>query len=524
MHLVKSRLVPLGTLCLLAIASLLLTGNGFAAPQRSTPAASLGTAITYQGRLNEANKPANGPRDFRFILYDSDAGGTQVGTTIMLDDVQVVNGIFTVPLDFGNIFDGTALWLEVSVRAGTSTGAYTTLSPRQPLTGAPYALHSLSSWNLSGNTGTTINNFLGTTDAQSLILKTNNTEALRIDPNGKVGVGTSSPQAQLDADSGNTGNIAVMGTSTARGVIGRLGIISCPGSYAVGGCAGDTAAVGVQGTSSKNIAVLGISSESTGVQGTSDTGIGIHGASNSNRAIEGFSGTGIGVIGDSSSRGVVGTIGRSSCPGAYAVGGCAGTSGLPGVYGRSSLGTGVLASTDSGDIFLGVTGSFETHQARIDANGKGYFNGGTQGGGADYAESMVAADHETLEPGDVLVIDPQHTNAVRQSREPNTLLVAGVYSTQPSFLAIGQHKIDDDRTGEVPVAMLGIVPTKVTAANGPIQIGDLLVTSSLAGHAMKAQPKMVDGVAIYPTGAILGKALEPLQTGTGIIKVMVTLR
>ena len=74
------------------------------------------------------------------------------------------------------------------------------------------------------------------------------------------------------------------------------------------------------------------------------------------------------------------------------------------------------------------------------------------------------------------------------------------------------------------MAMLGIVPTKVTAANGPIQVGDLLVTSSLPGHAMKALPEMINGIAIYPTGAILGKALEPLQHGTGVIKVMVTLR
>ena len=294
---------------------------------------------------------------------------------------------------------------------------------RQPLTGTPYALHSLTSWNLSGNTGTTGSNFLGTTDAQPLVVKTNNVEALRVDPAGKVGVGTSSPAAQLDADSGGAGDIAVMGTSSARGVIGRLGIISCPGTYAVGGCAGDTGAVGVQGSSNTGVAV----------QGSSDTGIGVHASSNTNRAVEGFSGTGIGVVGDSSTRGVVGTIGRTSCAGAYAVGGCAGASGLPGLYGRSSIGSGILASTDSGDIFLGVTGPSETHQARIDATGKGFFNGGTQVGGADYAESMAANGHGSLEPGDVLVIDPQHENAVRISREANTLLVAGVYSTQPSI-------------------------------------------------------------------------------------------
>jgi hypothetical protein len=104
------------------------------------------------------------------------------------------------------------------------------------------------------------------------------------------------------------------------------------------------------------------------------------------------------------------------------------------------------------------------------------------------------------------------------------MLVAGVYSTRPSILAIGDHGIDDPLTGEVPMAMLGVVPTKVSAENGPIAIGDLLVTASLPGYAMKAIPQTVAGVAIYPTGAILGKALEPLAQGTGLIKVMVTLR
>jgi hypothetical protein len=113
---------------------------------------------------------------------------------------------------------------------------------------------------------------------------------------------------------------------------------------------------------------------------------------------------------------------------------------------------------------------------------------------------------------------------VRQSREPNSRLVAGVYSTQPSILGVGKHGIDDSLAGEVPVALLGVVPTKVSAENGPIQSGDLLVTSSLPGRAMKAQPEVVNGVALYATGAILGKALEPLQQGTGVIKVLVTLR
>jgi hypothetical protein len=162
---------------------------------------------------------------------------------------------------------------------------------------------------------------------------------------------------------------------------------------------------------------------------------------------------------------------------------------------------------------------------RVDRTGKGFFNGGTQTGGADYAESMPTSDDQTeLEPGDVLALDPAASGAVRRSREPSSRLVAGVYSTQPSVLAVGRHGIDDPRTGEVPVALLGIVPTKVSAENGPIEVGDLLVTAALPGRAMKALPDLVGGVAVYPTGAILGKALESLPHGTGVISVLVTLR
>jgi hypothetical protein len=76
----------------------------------------------------------------------------------------------------------------------------------------------------------------------------------------------------------------------------------------------------------------------------------------------------------------------------------------------------------------------------------------------------------------------------------------------------------------VPVAMLGVVPTKVTAENGAIEAGDLLTASSTPGYAMKARPVRVDGVDLYPTGAILGKALAPLNGGRGVIDVLVTLR
>lgn len=115
--------------------------------------AALGTAITYQGRLTDGGNPANGSYDFRFILYDAETSGSQVGSTVNKDDVAVTDGLFTVELDFGSdVFTGDARYLEIDVRPGASVGVYTTLTPRQALTATPYAVYALGApW--SGLTG-----------------------------------------------------------------------------------------------------------------------------------------------------------------------------------------------------------------------------------------------------------------------------------------------------------------------------------------------------------------------------------
>jgi hypothetical protein len=251
------------------------------------------------------------------------------------------------------------------------------------------------------------------------------------------------------------------------------------------------------------------------------------GAVTSNVRVDAFVSDGIAIHADSPSRGVVATLNGGSCPGhPYAIGGCANSE--AGVMGWSDTGTAIRAQTNSGDIFTGHSPGGQPQgktQVRISNSGKGFFNGGTQTGGADFAESIRTTDNPaSLEPGDVLVIDPESPLSVRKSQEALSQLVVGVYSERPSVLAIGDHHIDDSLIGEVPVAIVGIVPTKVTAQNGPIRVGDLLVTSSIPGRAMKAQPVVIDGVEIYPGGAILGKALEPLETGTGMIKILVMQR
>lgn len=103
----------------------------------------VGSAFTHQGRLADAGTPANGAYDFRCILYDAPAGGAQVGSILTLEDVAIVDGLFTIALDFGaGAFRGSARWLEVAVRPGASSGPYTIVGGRQELRPAPNAIFS----------------------------------------------------------------------------------------------------------------------------------------------------------------------------------------------------------------------------------------------------------------------------------------------------------------------------------------------------------------------------------------------
>lgn len=105
--------------------------------------AQFGGAITYQGQLEQSGMSATGEYDFEFLLHDSQLEGTLIGGPVSRHDVFVDGGLFAVVLDFGaSAFDGSERWLEIAVRESSVGGAYTVLSPRQPITAAPFALRA----------------------------------------------------------------------------------------------------------------------------------------------------------------------------------------------------------------------------------------------------------------------------------------------------------------------------------------------------------------------------------------------
>jgi hypothetical protein len=107
----------------------------------------MGTAFTYQGQLKKDGNPVNGNCDFVFSLWNAESGGTQIGSNLDRTNVPVINGLFTIQLDFGTgAFQGEARWLRIRVRCPAGSGDYAVLEPRQPLTPAPYALALPGLW------------------------------------------------------------------------------------------------------------------------------------------------------------------------------------------------------------------------------------------------------------------------------------------------------------------------------------------------------------------------------------------
>ena len=141
----------------LALSFLLLVAMIAMRPATAT-AAPLGRGFTYQGQLQQAGVPVEGTVTLRFSLWDAagvgspPSGGTQIGVTQTIANTTVTAGIFSVVLNSvgqfsSDAFNGDARWLQVEVCADSTCASTTVLGPRQPITGAPYAL---GPWQLNG--------------------------------------------------------------------------------------------------------------------------------------------------------------------------------------------------------------------------------------------------------------------------------------------------------------------------------------------------------------------------------------
>lgn len=463
-----------------------ITCVALAATWSVAEAANVGNAFTYQGSLSDGVSPATGLYDFLFYLYDEGSGGSAFGP-VSLNDLQVTNGIFTAELDFGANVWGLSkmMWIEVQVRPGASTGSYTVL-PRQKLTPAPYA--------------TTL----------------------------------SLPRSQYVSDVGTVLTIGNTGSGDgARFSGGSTGNLL---SYGVVGYSGSSA--------SQAAGVLGVAGGSSGLT------IGTKG-----EALSSPTGTGLVGVGTASGAYLEATNNNASSLGMMAVNSGLGSA----IYavGKGMTKTAATIRAVNNDTSQGMAGYFlnnsgfatvhcenaSTGQVLwLEQHGTGNFiqawtptgtkfwvdvNGITHTkvleilGGADLSEKFDVSegDGQDVEPGTVVSIDPSREGRLVVCRAAYDRRVAGIVSGAGGVktgMLMGQDGSVAD--GAHPIALTGRVYCRATASNGPIRPGDLLTTSAVAGHAMR-----VDDHA-RAQGAILGKAMGSLETGEGLVLVLVGLQ
>lgn len=172
----------------------------------------------------------------------------------------------------------------------------------------------------------------------------------------------------------------------------------------------------------------------------------------------------------------------------------------------------IMSLVQTGNVGIGTADP----QERLDVNGNVLVSGDIRLAGADCAEEFATTSADEIEPGTIMVIDD--AGSLKPSAEPYDRKVAGVVSGAGNYRpAIVLDRQAGD-VGRVPIALMGKTYAMVDATHNPVVIGDLLTTSPTRGHAMKATDV---GRAF---GAILGKALQTLDCGRGIIPILVTLQ
>lgn len=523
-------------LAALLVPKLALAKGGNLMP-RAAVAADLGSAFTYQGYLDDNGSPADGSYNFRFYLWDDSAKNTLLATFPSDDNllVMVDEGLFTVELDFGDqAFNGQERWLEIEVDG-------VPLTPLQPLTPSPYALSLRPGALISGSSSGGILRLSNTT-GDGLRINQLGDDGIDITSAGDDGVDVDSAiKDGFKVDSAGDDGLDVVAASVDGVRVRSAGnagvdVTSAGGNGLFVDSAGHDGlhviSAGHNGVRIMSAGDDGLFICTTGNKENCDAedefhhGVEIGSTEHSGINIDdaGFDGLHITNAGEDGVQ--VSTAGANGLQvlSAGSAGVSVNNAGTSGFFVLSTGGDGVVVDQAGDDAFYTFSAGGDYFQAGGDTNpkfkvlntGEVRSDVGFNTPAADFAEMMaLEGDPANYGPGDALVISSTQVRAVALSAGPYAKAVIGVYSTAPAFVG-GQPVADTDMSGMAPVGVLGIVPTKVSAENGAIEPGDLLVTSSTPGHAMRSDDP--------PPGTVLGKALEPLESGAGVILVLVTLQ
>jgi hypothetical protein len=541
---------------------------------RFSKASPMDTAWTYQGRLMDANNPADGLYDLQFALFtDPNLSSSQIGPTVEVNDIDIIDGYFTVELDFGSsVFNGDARWLEIGIRPWDSEERYTLLSPRQEVTPTPYSLYAANAdtdndWTIFGSNMYSI-------------------------PTGMVGIGTSFPSSKLHVEDDTATGVKVTisnknnSSSEALYFGNDAGITVWKSAYSIdpgkwrffnNRTSGqyDWITSGSIKMTLANNGNLGIGTTNPGtglhLKGTGwpDAFITLQSDPNQDTGIRLNEGVDVSwhIFNESSSDGLsirnasyssilfaeqdTGDIGlgttnpRTDLEIKGTTGVRVTTGQLSSVYGdfRHDYSGGLIINSyangggwadmslqtnsttrmfieSGGNVGIGMGTEAPPKRLTVRGNILVQSSSGANvaeiGEGLDYAEGFNVTVDADIEAGAVLVIDSDNPGKLKVSRSAYDSKVAGIVAGAKGLgsgvrLGIGQFDYD--------VALAGRVYCNVDATETAVRAGDLLTTSDMSGYAMKATDYD------RARGAILGKAMQELEQGQkGQILVLVTLQ
>ncbi|HVO73309.1 MAG TPA: hypothetical protein VMT35_04755 [Ignavibacteriaceae bacterium] len=183
-------------------------------------------------------------------------------------------------------------------------------------------------------------------------------------------------------------------------------------------------------------------------------------------------------------------------------------------YLNGSNPTAFLHLDNNGNIGIGNPNP----QNKLDVNGTVSTKVLAITGGSDLAEPFDVSNKESIEPGTVMSIDENNPGKLIISNKEYDNKVAGIVSGAGGIKpGITLHQ-DGVLEGSTLIAISGRVYCKAEALTNPIQVGDLLTTSSIPGYAMKVSGRE------NCQGTIIGKSMGSLKEGKGLVLVLVNLQ
>jgi hypothetical protein len=310
-----------------------------------------------------------------------------------------------------------------------------------------------------------------------------------------------------NAGSGGDGVLGITTSGTFNGVFGRndstdtaaaphgggvFGLTLTSGGCGVFGANNNpTKGTGVQGNGPE-VGVGGFSNAGSGMLAQSNQGSGLVATSAKGQGISAFSDNDVGVFAQ-------GATFSGVFNGAFVVN-----------KGPNPKDTSIKPSDINGSIVINDGNLFVNSGSVFVTKGDVVLQSG------DCAEDFGVAMTAEVDPGTVMVLNGNGELSVSDSAYNKR--VAGVISGAGNYkpgLVLDRHP---EQEGRMPIALMGKVCCKVDARYGSVDVGDLLTTSPTPGHAMKA----IDAQLAF--GAVIGKALRPLEEGQGLIPVLVALQ